>query len=139
MRLKTLLIFGAGYLWGTRAGRDRYQEIVGGVRGFMDSDVVRDVVARIRQPDGSGTPAGDVEEELPEDEEEDQEPYGDEDEDYEDEDYEEEEGDEDEGLEDDGPTDDDEPEEPTEEGRSTGRRGMIRRRPPAGGGGGGSA
>jgi hypothetical protein len=134
MRLKTLLIFGAGYLWGTRSGRDRYQEIVDGVRGFMDSDVVQDLVARVRQPGGGGTPEGDVDQDLPEDEggepvdeEEDQGPYADEDEDYEDEDYEEEEGEE------------DEPENPTEEGRSTGRRGMIRRRAPAGGGGGGSA
>jgi hypothetical protein len=48
MRLKTLLIFGAGYVWGARAGRDPYVELVDRVRGFLDSDLARDYLSKAR-------------------------------------------------------------------------------------------
>ena len=46
MRLRSLAIFGIGYLVGTRAGRDRYQQIAGSVRDVAESDVVRSYVDR---------------------------------------------------------------------------------------------
>ena len=41
MRLRSMAIFGIGYLVGTRAGRDRYQQIAESVREVAESDVVR--------------------------------------------------------------------------------------------------
>ena len=46
MRLRSMIIFGAGYLCGTRAGRDRYKQIAESVRGLAESDVVRSYVDR---------------------------------------------------------------------------------------------
>jgi hypothetical protein len=46
MRLKTMVIFGAGYLVGTRAGRDRYKQIAESARGFAESDVVQSYMDR---------------------------------------------------------------------------------------------
>ena len=46
MRLRSMAIFGIGYLVGTRAGRDRYQQIAGSVREVAESDVVRGYVDR---------------------------------------------------------------------------------------------
>lgn len=33
MRLRTLAVFGAGYIFGTRAGRERYGQIVAAAQG----------------------------------------------------------------------------------------------------------
>jgi hypothetical protein len=41
MRVRTLVVFGIGYLMGTRAGQDRYQQIIGSVRELAESDAVR--------------------------------------------------------------------------------------------------
>ena len=46
MRLRSMAIFGIGYLVGTRAGRDRYQQIAESVREVAESDVVRGYVDR---------------------------------------------------------------------------------------------
>jgi hypothetical protein len=46
MRLRTVFIFGAGYLCGTRAGRDRYKEISESVRSVAESEVVKGYVDR---------------------------------------------------------------------------------------------
>lgn len=46
MRLRSMAIFGIGYLVGTRAGRDRYQQIAESVREMAESDVVRGYVDR---------------------------------------------------------------------------------------------
>jgi hypothetical protein len=46
MRLRSVAIFGIGYLVGTRAGQDRYQQIAGSVRDMAESDVVRGYVDR---------------------------------------------------------------------------------------------
>ncbi len=41
MRLRSVVIFGIGYVVGTRAGRDRFEQIAASVRGVAESDVVR--------------------------------------------------------------------------------------------------
>ena len=46
MRLRSMAIFGIGYLVGTRAGHDRYEQIAGRVREVSGSDVVRGYVDR---------------------------------------------------------------------------------------------
>ena len=46
MRLRSVAIFGIGYLVGTRAGQDRYQQIAASVRDMAESDVVRGYVNR---------------------------------------------------------------------------------------------
>lgn len=54
MRLRSVLIFGVGYLVGTRAGRDRYEQIARSARDLSESDVVRGYVDRasdlVRRP-----------------------------------------------------------------------------------------
>jgi hypothetical protein len=64
MRVRTLLIFGIGYMMGTRAGQDRYQQIVGSVRELAESDVVREYADRAldlarRTVDNTGAETGD--------------------------------------------------------------------------------
>ena len=75
MRLRTMAIFGIGYLVGTRSGQDRYQQIVGSVRELAESDVVRgyadralDLARRTVEPAGSDVSVEDGE--TGEDEEE---------------------------------------------------------------------
>jgi hypothetical protein len=46
MRLRSMALFGIGYLVGTRAGHDRYEQIAGRVREVSSSDVVRGYVDR---------------------------------------------------------------------------------------------
>lgn len=48
MRLKTRMIFGAGYLLGTRSKTDHFHEIVEGLRGFLASDRVRGYVDKVQ-------------------------------------------------------------------------------------------
>jgi hypothetical protein len=50
MRLRTVAIFGAGYVWGARAGRDAYVDIVDKLGVILDSGVVRDYVDKITAP-----------------------------------------------------------------------------------------
>lgn len=46
MRLRTVAIFGLGYLVGTRAGRERFEQIAGSVREMAQSDMVQSYVDR---------------------------------------------------------------------------------------------
>jgi hypothetical protein len=46
VRLKTLIIFGAGYIYGARAGAQRYQEITSLSKGILGSEGVRSMVDR---------------------------------------------------------------------------------------------
>lgn len=46
MRLRTMAIFGLGYLVGTRAGRERFEQIAGGVREMAQSDMVQGYLDR---------------------------------------------------------------------------------------------
>jgi hypothetical protein len=46
MRLRSMALFGIGYLVGTRAGHDRYEQIAGRVREVSSSDMVRGYVDR---------------------------------------------------------------------------------------------
>lgn len=46
MRVRSMIMFGIGYLVGTRSGRDRSRTLVSTVRQVLDSDVVRNYVAR---------------------------------------------------------------------------------------------
>jgi hypothetical protein len=46
MRLRTMIIFGAGYIWGARTGHDRLLELTDRARDFLTSDVVRDYLQR---------------------------------------------------------------------------------------------
>lgn len=70
MRLRTLIIFGAGYVWGARAGRDPYLELVDRVRGFLDTDLVRDYLDRARalQPADDATDEDSWDEEVDDEE-----------------------------------------------------------------------
>ena len=45
MRFRTGLIIGlaVGYLLGTRAGRERYEQIQGALRGLLEGDLVTDL------------------------------------------------------------------------------------------------
>jgi hypothetical protein len=47
MRFRTLIIFGVGYVWGARSGRDSYLELVERARGLLDSELVRDYANKI--------------------------------------------------------------------------------------------
>jgi hypothetical protein len=48
MRLRTMIIFGAGYIWGARSGHDRLLELTDRARDLLNSDLVRDYVARMQ-------------------------------------------------------------------------------------------
>lgn len=48
MRLRSVLMLGAGYLLGTKAGRERYQEITKNLREVVSSDTTRQVVEKAR-------------------------------------------------------------------------------------------
>ncbi|HEX5946776.1 MAG TPA: hypothetical protein VFY82_10890 [Acidimicrobiales bacterium] len=67
-----MAIFGIGYLVGTRAGRDRYQQIAESVREVAESDVVRGYVDRAfdmaRRPLESADASDDASEEAVTDE-----------------------------------------------------------------------
>lgn len=85
MRLRTLVVFAAGYLWGTRAGPDRYREYLDQVRGFLDSELVRDFVGSGDEgSEGSDVEDLDDEEDLDEGDFEDEEDLAEPDEDEED-------------------------------------------------------
>jgi hypothetical protein len=91
MRLRTMIIFGAGYIWGARTGHDRLLELTDRARDFLNSDVVRDYLQRAQVRDQL---AGSESEEPEEFEDEDLEDEDLEDEDLRDEDIEDEELDE---------------------------------------------
>jgi hypothetical protein len=131
MRLKSLIIFGVGYIWGTRAGRDRFDALTERFREVLASDVLRDYVEKARAravisdshardapEEGLAATAQDVagDQDETEDESTDE---GVLDLDEEDEGY--------------GPEDDEESEEeePDEEAGRVSRRAQIRRRAPA--------
>lgn len=48
-RITMLLAFGAGYVVGARAGRERYREIRDGARAAWESDVVQEQATRARE------------------------------------------------------------------------------------------
>jgi hypothetical protein len=48
MRLRTLIVFGAGYIWGARSGHDRLLELADRARDLLSSDLVRDYVQRMQ-------------------------------------------------------------------------------------------
>lgn len=70
MRLRTLIVFSAGYACGVWTGRDRLVGFADRARSFLDSDLVRDYVERVQtetekarqgadslaEPDGAGDP-----------------------------------------------------------------------------------
>jgi hypothetical protein len=43
-----LALFGLGYLMGTRAGRQRYEELVGGVRDFVKGEEISTAMGFMR-------------------------------------------------------------------------------------------
>ena len=43
-----LALFGLGYLLGTRAGRQRYEELVGGIRGFVKGEEISTAMGFMR-------------------------------------------------------------------------------------------
>ena len=47
MRVRTLLGFGAGYVLGARAGRERYEQIKGWWNAIYRSDTGRAITARL--------------------------------------------------------------------------------------------
>lgn len=55
MRLRTWIIFGAGYVWGAWNGRDRLTELADRARDLLDSDLVRDYVERAQSGDEDET------------------------------------------------------------------------------------
>lgn len=48
MRLRTMIVFGAGYIWGARSGHDRLLELADRARDILSSDLVRDYVQRMQ-------------------------------------------------------------------------------------------
>jgi hypothetical protein len=46
--LVKLALFGIGYLLGARAGRERYEELIGGVRDFVKGEEVTTAVGFVR-------------------------------------------------------------------------------------------
>ncbi len=46
--LVKLALFAAGYVLGTRAGRERYEELVGGVRDFVKGEEVATAIGFVR-------------------------------------------------------------------------------------------
>jgi hypothetical protein len=46
--LGKLALFGLGYLMGTRAGRQRYEELVGGVRDFVKGEEISTAMGFMR-------------------------------------------------------------------------------------------
>ena len=46
--LGKMALFGLGYLMGTRAGRQRYEELVGGVRDFVKGDEISTAMGFMR-------------------------------------------------------------------------------------------
>lgn len=120
MRLRTWIIFGAGYVWGAWAGRDRLLELADRARDLVGSDVVQDYLQRAQTAAVAGATGGSDEE--PEDLDEDEEDYEEEDEEPADV---EEERDEDEEL-DEERVEDEEPEEPAEEGDRKPQRARTR-------------
>lgn len=82
MRLRSMLAFGLGYLFGSKAGREQYQAISQSLRTIADSDVARNTMKKalggiglpVRQDvagaakgDGQGSPGEDVTEKPQED------------------------------------------------------------------------
>lgn len=61
MRLRSVLMFGAGYFLGTKAGRERYQEITQSLRDVVSSDMTRQVMDKARASLGMVTAPGDGE------------------------------------------------------------------------------
>ena len=50
MRKVTFVVgFGAGYLLGAKAGRMRYEQLMGSVKGLLDSPRVHDVTTTVKQ------------------------------------------------------------------------------------------
>ena len=46
--LGKMALFGLGYLMGTRAGRQRYEELVGGIRDFVKGDEISTAMGFMR-------------------------------------------------------------------------------------------
>ena len=67
MRIRSYLFMGIGYLAGTRAGREKFEELKNGVQGLAQSDVVAGALERAR--DSFGRSEEDTEIVLPEDDE----------------------------------------------------------------------
>jgi hypothetical protein len=53
MRLRTMVIFGAGYAWGAWTGRARFVEFADRARSLLDSDLVRDYLERVQVETGN--------------------------------------------------------------------------------------
>ena len=54
MRVRTVLAFGAGYVLGTRAGRERYHQLARWFEGIADSSAAEIVRNRSKDLVGSG-------------------------------------------------------------------------------------
>ena len=53
MKLRFLAGAAVGYLFGTRAGRQRYEQILGSFRDFTDSDFARQIKGEVSKLTGS--------------------------------------------------------------------------------------
>ena len=49
MRIRSWLFMGIGYLAGTRAGRERFEDLKNSVNDFAQSDLVAEALGRTRQ------------------------------------------------------------------------------------------
>jgi hypothetical protein len=55
MKLRFLAGAALGYVFGTRAGRERYEQIVGSLRDLTDSDLVRQIKGEVTNLTGGGS------------------------------------------------------------------------------------
>ena len=55
MKLRFLAGAALGYVFGTRAGRERYEQIVGSLRELTDSDLVRQIKGEVSNLTGGGS------------------------------------------------------------------------------------
>lgn len=55
MRMRSVMMFGLGYLFGTKAGRERYQEISQNLKQMASSDVTRQALDKARASLGLGS------------------------------------------------------------------------------------
>lgn len=52
MRIRSWLLLGIGYVAGTRAGRERFEDLRDSVQGLAQSDLVADTLGRVRESVG---------------------------------------------------------------------------------------
>lgn len=132
MRLRTMIIFGAGYAWGAWTGRDRFAVLADRARSFLESDLVRDYLERVQTETGKAGQGAGVLDEDDAGEPEDVDEFDDaEDEDVVDEDVEDEKDDDEEDGEDEAaaePAAADREPEPARSGRAVRRRAPGRAR-----------